>query len=223
MRERTMAIGRTVAFVVATTLALVIKPTIDNTQHALGVDLAKPTTVAAVEKPSTPDLHVPTAKPAEAEKPKEPPRPAPWAIAESPNGGTPNVNKALELYQSMGLTKQGAAMLIGNFLQEKPSAFATGDPCGGVLGDGGAAHGLGQWHPGRRYDMPCGFDEQLKWAVNVEMVRDNNKGGGHNLNALLKDPSATPAQLDYAIKGWERYGTKGSRYEYGIAILNQLN
>jgi hypothetical protein len=155
-------------------------------------------------------------------EPDKPPSPTPWTIESSPNGGTDYVNQALAHYQSMRLTRQGAAMLIGNFLQEKPSAFITGDPCGGTLGDGGQAHGLGQWHPGRRYDMPCGFVEQLTWAVDVEMVRDNSNGGGHDLSALLRDPSATIDQLDYAIKRWERYGHKGARYEYGLAILSQV-
>lgn len=227
MRERTLAIGRLVALVLATILMIFFKPAQDDFKQAMNVDFIKTdATVAAAPKPSAPTSTLPAAKATEApavQPQPAPGRPTPWAIQNSPNGGTDNVNKALALYQDMGLTKQGAAMLIGNFLQEKPSAFATGDPCGGVPGDGGLAEGLGQWHPGRRADMPCGFTDQLKWAVDVEMVRDNERGGGHNLAALLRDPNATTGQLDAAIKAWERYGTKGARYEYGIAVLAQLN
>ena len=156
----------------------------------------------------------------EPAKPAEPPRPTPWAAITSPNGGTDYVNKALAHYQDMGMTKQGAAMLVGNFLQEMPSAFATGDPChSSGISDGGLALGFGQWHPGRRTDMPCGFTEQLTWAVNVEMERD---GGGKQLRPLLFDGNATAGQIDYGLKLWERYGIKGSRYQFGIDILNQL-
>lgn len=225
MRERTLAIGRLVALVLATALVIFFRPVQDNLKQAMNVDFIKTNaTIAAAPKVSTPTSMMPTAKSKKAPivRPKAPSRPTVWAIQNSPNGGTSYVNKALALYQNMGLTKQGAAMLIGNFLQEKPSAFATGDPCGGAPGDGGLAEGFAQWHPGRRGDMPCGFTEQLKWAVDVEMVRDNERGGGHNLAGLLRTPSSSIGQLDAGIKAWERYGTKGLRYDYGVYILNQL-
>lgn len=224
MRERTIAIGRLLALVIAT--ALIFLPQqqpqdIKTTRHADVAQASTATPVAPAPQPTAPSLPVPQAKPVEAPK-SEPPKPQPWVISASPNGGTNNVNRALAHLQSMGLTKQGAAMIVGNFLQEKPSAFVTGDPCSGTLGDGGKAHGFGQWHPGRRADMPCGFIEQLTWAIDTEMVRDHKNGGGHNLSALLRDPSATEYQLDAAIKKWERYGHKGKRFEYGVSILAQL-
>lgn len=218
MHERTHAIGRIVGLVLATAsivLAVPVQDTITQNLQTKTADkpIIVPTTVKAKAMEAV----------AVKTTPAEPPKPAPWSVDSSPNGGTELVNKAIALYQSMGLTKQGTAMIVGNFLQEKSSAFVTGEPCGGTAGDGGLAMGFGQWHPGRRTDMPCGFNEQLTWAVNIEMVRDDQHNGGHSLSGLLRDPNATPEQLDRAIYLWERYGHKGLRYEYGIALLNQLN
>lgn len=213
MRDTTMAFGRIVALVVATIYVILFKPIQASVNHTFAANLPKLSTTSAqsVLKPTAPSLLVPKA---------EPPKPQPWAISSSPNGGTELVNKALEHYQNMGMTKQGAAMLIGNYLQEMPEAFTTGDPCHkSGYGDGGLALGFAQWHPGRRADMPCGFTEQLTWSVEVEMKRDS---GGQKLHPLLFDAAATTHQIDYGVKAWERYGIKGHRYEYGLKILSQL-
>ena len=152
-----------------------------------------------------------------------PPAPVdkPWTVTTVIQGVAPDtINRALAVYNSQGLSKTGAAYIIGNFMQEKRSAFITLDPCGGTLGDGGAAHGFGQWHPARRVDMPCGFDEQLIWAVNVEMPRDAGHNGYANLGDRLKTDNVD--DIIYGIKQWERYGHEGSRFQYGAEILANI-
>lgn len=143
-----------------------------------------------------------------------------WEIINSPRElvGVEKINASLAHYQNMGMSKQGAAYLVGNFIQEKPSAFIDGNPCAGVMGDGGRAHGFGQWHPDRRFDMPCGFEEQLSWAVNTEMVRDTP-----DLKQALFDINSSPSTIAYLIKKWERYGEEGNRFYYGESILSQLS
>ncbi len=167
-----------------------------------------------------PLIEEPTSEPLQ---PPEALEPEPWNIEAIPagaRGDLVHVNNAIEHYQDMGLTKQGTAMLVGNYLQEMPEAFVSGDPCDpDGYGDGGKALGFAQWHPGRRADAPCGFYEQLTWAVNTEMKRDS---GGQVLHPLLYDSAATADQLHYGLKKWERYGVAGKRYQFGIAILNQL-
>jgi len=145
----------------------------------------------------------------------EPVVPERYAVSSSPHGAVSvdTINLALGVYQDMGMTKQGAGYLVGNFIAESKMV-----PCG-LYGDGGLAQGLGQWHPTRRQDMPCDLVEQLKWAVEVEMVRDS---GGHKLKAWLFDPSASADTISLGLKQWERYGLEGNRRLYGDKIFNQL-
>ncbi len=145
----------------------------------------------------------------------------PWEVKTSVAGGhVDKINAAIATYKAQGLTKEGAAYIVGNFLQEKTSAFITGDPCGGLLGDGGLAHGYGQWHPGRRADMPCDSTAQLIWALNVEMPRDaKNNGYGCLCDALRGNDVGL---ITKRIKQWERYGHEGYRFDYGAQILDQL-
>src|SRR5690606_1164792 len=142
-------------------------------------------------------------------KPVTPPPKVVWQVSSSPHAKTSvaDINTALSHYQDMGMTKQGAAYLIGNFVGE---SYLT--PCG-QYGDGGRAHGLGQWHPGRRADMPCDFKEQLTWAVNTEMVRDTPQ-----LKEALFNPAVGIPDIKALIKAWERWGVEGSRWSYADHI-----
>ncbi len=161
------------------------------------------------------------AKPVEIPKPVEqPPAPAvpqpqAWAVTESPHKRVPveTINVALAHLQKKGLSKEGAAYLVGNFVGESYLI-----PCG-QYGDGGKAHGLAQWHPGRRQDMPCGFIEQLDWAIDVEMVRDS-KGNYPCPCEALK--TADIGTIKLRLKQWERYGVEGDRWAYAAAIYKQL-
>jgi hypothetical protein len=94
--------------------------------------------------------------------------------------------------------------LTGNFIAESHLI-----PCGNI-GDGGLAEGLGQWHPNRRYDMPCDLKEQIEWALNVEMPRDAGRNYP-NLANTLKDATATPEMILVGLESWERYSIEGNR------------
>lgn len=159
--------------------------------------------------PSNQPVALPTASAAQPVVAKS----APWAVTYSPVAtvSVDTVNQALAHYQDMGMSKQGAAYLVGNFMSESHL-----DPCG-TPGDGGQALGLGQWHPSRRYDMPCDYAAQLTWAVNTEMVRDTPA-----LRDVLFDPNADTYTIMIYIQKWERWGTLGARWVYAQAIINQL-
>lgn len=145
--------------------------------------------------------------------PVEEPTKTNWSVKSSPHSRVPveRVNTALAHYQDMGMSKQGAAYLVGNFIGESNLV-----PCGNY-GDGGKAHGLGQWHPNRRKDMPCDFAEQLTWAVNTEMARDTP-----GLKEVLFDHNASTTSIKDFIYRWERYSIQGARWNYAQAIYNQL-
>lgn len=187
-----------------------IKPhqdyTVQQEAHAI-IDTPK---AAALSRPEAEAQAATTAAP-------QPQPPVVWAVASSPHGrvSVEQINAALAHLQAKGLTKQGAAYLVGNYIAE---SYLT--PCG-VWGDGGQAHGLAQWHPGRRQDMPsdCALNVQLDWAIDVEMKRD---GGGTQLYPMLFDLNATAAQLLHGMYLYERYGVEGNRSAYGSDILRQI-
>lgn len=141
------------------------------------------------------------------------PLPVKWAVTTSPHAKVPvsRINEALAHYQNMGMSKQGAAYLVGNFVGE---SYLT--DCG-QWGDGGRAHGLAQWHPGRRQDMPCGFTTQLTWAVNVEMARHTPE-----LKNCLFNPSCDVATIKSLLYQWERWGVLGGRWQYSAHIYSQI-
>lgn len=142
-------------------------------------------------------------------------KPKPWTVKSDPSGKglTPKINQALAIYQAMGMTKQGAAMLVGNFIAE------SGLDPSNCRGDGGTACGLGQWRGNRQAGLPSTYVAQLKWAVEVEMVRDS---GGHELKANLFNPNATTKVIYKGLSQWERWGVAGDRYAIGQALLAQI-
>lgn len=181
--------------------------TLTNRQAGLQAETEQARSVE--HSPTTEPVALPTASAAQPVVVKAPA----WAVAYSPVGNVSvdNINTALAHYQDMGMSRQGAAYLVGNFMGESHLI-----PCGNY-GDGGLAQGFGQWHPGRRYDMPCDFKEQLTWAVNVEMVRDTPA-----LRDVLFDPNASTYTIMASIQSWERWGTLGARWTYAQSIINQL-
>lgn len=138
-----------------------------------------------------------------------------WAVKTSPHPdvSVATINRMLAHLQKKGFSKQGAAYLTGNFIGESHLV-----PCGNV-GDGGQAEGFAQWHPGRRYDMPCGFIEQLDWAIDVEMVRDS-AGSYPCLCEALK--TSDTALIMLRLQQWERWGVLGNRWIYATNIYSQL-
>lgn len=137
-----------------------------------------------------------------------------WIVKSDPSGkGLVNkINTALALYQKKGMTKQGASMLVGNFITE------SGLKPEGCNGDNGTACGLAQWRFSRTDGLPHGFTAQLNWAVDVEMQRS----GCGSLRTLLFNPTATPDDIFVGLKGWERWGVVGDRYAIGKALLAQI-
>lgn len=199
-----------------------------KTTDALSLDLNKTTyqavpTVLQIVKPVepvktvTPQPQQPTAPAVEQVKPAAP---APWQVSRSPHArvSVVRINTVLAHLQKKGLTKQGAAYLVGNFIAE-----SYVEPCDRIKGDGGLAWGLAQWHPGRRADMPCDLIAQLDWAIDVEMARDSKNGKRYpNLRDRLIDPNQTAQGLLLGFKQWERYGIEGNRGKYGAQIHSQL-
>lgn len=221
---------KAIAGSVAVVVTLLAAPTAHDSIKSASALQPKPTQAKAVKSDPKPAAVTPA--PAEVKAAKQPqpeqqpaqaapqqPTPARWAVSVSPHGrvSTAQINEVLGILQDKGLTKQGAAYLTGNFIAESYLL-----PCAAERGDGGAAWGLGQWHPNRRFDMPCELKAQIDWAIDIEMPRDHAKGGGHNLHGLLYDPAAGEADFALGFKRWERYGIEGNRIQYGAAIYAQL-
>lgn len=198
------------------------KPTQQPTTHLpqVSYSVAAEQTSAPIESTPTVTPEAPATEPTPvavtpivAQPEPTPVAPARWAVTWVDRAATvEQVNTALAVYQDMGMSKQGAAYLIGNFMQESHLI-----PCADIKGDGGLAWGLGQWHPTRRQDMPCGYVEQLTWAVNVEMVRDTPA-----LRDVLFDPNASIETIQIMLHKWERWGTLGLRWQYANTIYQQL-
>lgn len=192
------------------------QPTTHIPQVNYSVAAEQPATAIESTQTTTPAEPTPEPTPITAVEPQPEPTPvvpARWAVTWVDRAATvEQVNIALAVYQDMGMSKQGAAYLIGNFMQESHLI-----PCADIKGDGGLAWGLGQWHPTRRQDMPCDYVEQLKWAVNVEMVRDTPA-----LRDVLFDPNASIETIQVMLHKWERWGTLGLRWQYSNTIYQQL-
>lgn len=136
---------------------------------------------------------------------------SPMAINGSLND---RVKAAVSFYLSKGLSPQGAAYLVGNFVQESgldPNAKGDKDKNGNYT-----AFGLAQWRGNRRKGMPSDFMGQLGFALE-EMQRDTP-----SLLPTLKNPNASIETIKRELKKWERYGIEGNRYGYGAQILKDF-
>lgn len=140
-----------------------------------------------------------------------------WAIVTSPHSGVSvdTINMFLAHLQDKGLTKEGSAYLVGNYIAESRLV-----PCGDNYGDGGYAYGLGQWHPDRRTDMPCDALQQLDWSIDTEMPRDASQMGYTCLCEALY--TADIQLIKHLTQKWERWGIEGKRWYYSEHIYNQL-
>ena len=119
---------------------------------------------------------------------------------ESPSFKYENVNvnekakQAYEYYLSKGLSKNAAAGIVGNLMQESgmnPNAS----------GDGGKAFGLAQWHPDRRKNMKdTSFYGQLDYVL-------NEQGESKRMLEAVNNASS-PEEAAYLFgKIYERPGT----------------
>ncbi len=119
------------------------------------------------------------------------------------------VRDALAYYTEQGLTKTATAYLVGNLVAESGLDHTN------TTGDGGRAHGLAQWHPNRRHDMPADYHAQLAFVL-VEMKRQTPQA----YELLTTDP--TEAEAAQAMKIFEGYGIEGGRFANARAILARI-
>lgn len=135
------------------------------------------------------------------------------------NGVDPDkIKRAINYYLGKGLSIEGAAYLIGNYIQESSLDHQIVNSFGNT--------GLAQWDANRQtFDggIPLGdndFERQLGWALD-EMVNDGNLMG-HDVRSAVNG-SDIQAITD-GLSAWERYGgsEEGSRYRYGAQLLEAL-
>jgi hypothetical protein len=112
------------------------------------------------------------------------------APVSSPGSKQGKIREAMRYFQSQGWSKEQAAGIIGNLQAESglnPS----------IPGDGGAAYGIGQWHPDRQANFQrvighsirgSSFGDQLKF-VQWELTHTESGAG----NALRGADSASEA------------------------------
>lgn len=133
------------------------------------------------------------------------------AKLEFPVGAAPawKVRDALAFYLDEGLTETAAAYLVGNLVAESALDHTN------KSGDGGRAHGLAQWHPNRRHDMPDDYHGQLAFVL-TEMQRQTPEA----YRIVTSNP--TPYELARAMKIFEGYSVEGNRFHYGSLIAARL-
>lgn len=207
---------RAIAGIAAIAITVLAAPLAANTvKHANMARAEAAQKTATIQQPA---VQVKSEPAPQVAAPIEPPKPALWAVTTSPHGrvSVEQINTVLQHLQARGVTKLGAAYLTGNFIAE---SYLQPHNC---EGDGGTACGLGQWRFSRQEGMPAELIAQLDWAIDVEMPRDNARGGGHSLHTVIFDTNATADDLIYALKKYERYGVEGGRYQYAAAIYAQL-
>lgn len=101
-----------------------------------------------------------------------------------------------------GLNRVAALQQLGSWKAESGL-----DQCQ-KRGDSGVAWGLNSWHPGRRADMPWGLEQQVHWAIHIEMPRDCRSCYDQLMAAK------TPWEARDAIKRSTRWGLEASRWSY---------
>lgn len=133
------------------------------------------------------------------------------AKLEFPVGNAPawKVRDALAFYLDKGLSKTAAAYLVGNLVAESNLDHTN------KSGDGGLAHGLAQWHPNRRHDMPAGYHDQLAFVL-TEMQRTTPEA----YKLITSNP--TPYEAAQAMKIFEGYGVEGGRNALAQSILKRI-
>lgn len=135
------------------------------------------------------------------------------------NGVDPSkIKRAINFYLSKGLSIEGTAYLVGNYIQESSLDHQ-------IVNDFGNT-GLAQWDSNRQQfggGIPLGdndFENQLGWALE-EMVSDGNLMG-HNVRSALNGSDIQAIMS--GLSAWERYGgnEQGSRYRYGAQLLEAI-
>lgn len=134
---------------------------------------------------------------------------------------TGNRKKAMEFFQSKGLSAHAAAGIVGNLLQE--SKLNTK-----AVGDGGKALGIAQWHPDRQKGLKelakkrgtdiYDFNTQLEYVW--QELNGNYKS---SLERLLKSRNLDEATTIF-MRGYERpnekYANLKARIQFGQSVLS---
>lgn len=107
-----------------------------------------------------------------------------------------------QLIRNEGVPRISAIQLLGSWKSESRLNQCQ------KIGDGGIAWGLNSWHPGRRGDMPERLEDQIRWAIQVEMKRDCASCYEQFMNASDK------WQARNAIQRSTRWGIEGQRWTY---------
>lgn len=101
-----------------------------------------------------------------------------------------------------GIPKIAAIQLLGSWKSESRLNQCQ------QIGDDGLAWGLNSWHPNRRYDMPMNLEEQIHWAIKIEMPRDCASCYNQLMNA------STAWEARDAIQKSTRWGLLANRWQY---------
>lgn len=145
------------------------------------------------------------------EKPRRPRRSQP--PAKKPAGCGPHSAKEVyDILVEIGVPKLSAIQQTGSWKTESGGTF---NQCQ-TRGDGGLAHGLNSWHPGRRHDMPTNLYKQIKWAIYTEMPRDCRSC----FDRFMAADSVESVRK--AIKDSTRWGVLGNRWVYADQLADQL-
>lgn len=151
----------------------------------------------------------------EAKKPAQPAQTKPSVENKpdtTPNCGAHTAKEVFDILISIGVPRLAAIEQTGSWKHESGGDF---NQCQ-TRGDGGIAHGLNSWHPGRRQDMPLNLAEQIKWAVHTEMPRDCRKCYDQFMAA------ESVGSVRSAIQRSTRWGIEGLRWLYADQLNNQL-
>lgn len=113
--------------------------------------------------------------------------------------------RAMEFFQSKGLSVHAAAGIVGNLIHESGGLNTT------IKGDGGKAFGIAQWHPDRQKGLKAlaksrgtdisDFDTQLEYVW-----QELNTGYKKALNGLLNSRNVEEATTVF-MKDFEKPGT----------------
>lgn len=135
------------------------------------------------------------------------------------NGVDPDkIRRAINFYLSRGLSVEGSAYLVGNYIQESSLDHQIVNAFGNT--------GLAQWDANRQLfggGIPLGdndFERQMGWALE-EMISDGNLMG-HDVRSALNGSDIN--SIMRGLSDWERYGgnEEGYRYRYGAQLLEVM-
>jgi Phage tail lysozyme/LysM domain len=142
----------------------------------------------------------------------------PTASVGNPTTKSGKVAEAMRYFQSQGWSKEQAAGIVANLQAESglnPS----------IVGDGGAAYGIGQWHPDRQANFArfaghsirnSTFAEQLQF-VQWELTHTESRAG----NALKGADSASEAAAIFC-RLYERPADIPGQSAYRGRLANQI-